>query len=354
MTAGREALVRGENADAAAMLQLAWTYKPTPESGLTLLAATIDERDQSWFACLDHVIATASADSVSALIAWRDNGGRSDHGAIHQALYDACMANNIATVAGVLAARMGTELDHWRRVLAYQWPLHAERLTRNRQGGLALNLDHLPITDLTPLSGMPLQSLSLTDTSVTDLSPLSGMPLQRLDLSNSGVRDLPPLAQMPLRWLSLSGLRELASIQPLAGMPIETLNLAHTKVSNLSPVIGMPLRDLDASAAPLKHLTALDGLPLERLRLHGTTPITDLRPLANSPLRTLIIAWGHNLSDLKPLASLPLEHTRITCLSSGSKPEGSYRPTDSHAANNRYWGHRRATAYLYRVDVSSF
>ena len=39
--------------------------------------------------------------------------------------------------------------------------------------------------DLTPLVGMPIQSLRITKTLVTDLSPLRGMPLRFLSLTGT-------------------------------------------------------------------------------------------------------------------------------------------------------------------------
>ncbi len=52
------------------------------------------------------------------------------------------------------------------------------------------------ITDLSPLKGMPLETLQLQKTKVTDLSALRGMPLTDLRLHDcTDLTDLSPLAE---------------------------------------------------------------------------------------------------------------------------------------------------------------
>jgi hypothetical protein len=51
----------------------------------------------------------------------------------------------------------------------------------------------LPVSDLTPLQGLPLKSLDLYHTTgVTNLQPLKGMPLEQLNLQDVPVSDPPP------------------------------------------------------------------------------------------------------------------------------------------------------------------
>jgi Leucine-rich repeat (LRR) protein len=52
--------------------------------------------------------------------------------------------------------------------------------------------------DLSPLTGMPLKTLSCFTTGVSDLTPLAGMPLQSLTCFDTPVSDLTPLAGMKL------------------------------------------------------------------------------------------------------------------------------------------------------------
>ena len=65
-------------------------------------------------------------------------------------------------------------------------PLQGLKLT-------ALDCGEAPLLEsLQPLKGMPLMSLSLSDTSVPDLSPLAGMPLTYLILRGHACRRLKP------------------------------------------------------------------------------------------------------------------------------------------------------------------
>ena len=59
-----------------------------------------------------------------------------------------------------------------------------------------LRIDGTKVTDLQPLTGMPLESLILGGTAVTDLSVLRGMPLTDVSLINCPeLTDLSPLAE---------------------------------------------------------------------------------------------------------------------------------------------------------------
>jgi serine/threonine protein kinase/Leucine-rich repeat (LRR) protein len=92
------------------------------------------------------------------------------------------------------------------------------------------------LADLSPLTGMQLEWLSVQYTQVADLSGLRGMPLKSLACVGSGVTDVSPLAGMPLNSLSLNGCGRLSDITPLAGMPIVHLSANNTKVANVAPL----------------------------------------------------------------------------------------------------------------------
>ena len=61
-----------------------------------------------------------------------------------------------------------------------------------------LYCDGAPVSDLSPLQGMPLEALALPHTRVSDLSPLRGMPLRWLRIDQACVTDLSPLREVPL------------------------------------------------------------------------------------------------------------------------------------------------------------
>jgi hypothetical protein len=80
-----------------------------------------------------------------------------------------------------------------------------------------LYLDDTEVPDLAILSGMKeLRVLSLTKSrGVTDLSPLAGLPLETLSLSGTDVKDLTPLKSMPLAELRLDGCKKIVDLTPL-------------------------------------------------------------------------------------------------------------------------------------------
>jgi serine/threonine protein kinase/tetratricopeptide (TPR) repeat protein len=83
-----------------------------------------------------------------------------------------------------------------------------------------LNLNESSIKDLAPLAGLKdLRSLSLLDCKgVTDLSPIAGLPLQTLTIARTNVSDLTPLSRMPLRELRLDGCARISDLKPLAAL----------------------------------------------------------------------------------------------------------------------------------------
>ncbi len=100
--------------------------------------------------------------------------------------------------------------------------------------------------------------LSFDDQPMSDLSPLHGLPLSRLSLMHTAVSDLSPLRGMSLRWLRLAG----------------------TKATDISPLEGMPLESLQLSGTPVADISPLRGMPLENLNMTGCQSITDLEPIS--------------------------------------------------------------------------
>ena len=90
-----------------------------------------------------------------------------------------------------------------------------------------LEVDGLPLTDLSLLSGMPLTHLQISFTQVSDLSPLNGMPLTDLRFQSTNVTDLSPLKDMPLKILCCDFkperdtelLRSIKTLETINGKP---------------------------------------------------------------------------------------------------------------------------------------
>jgi tRNA A-37 threonylcarbamoyl transferase component Bud32 len=88
-----------------------------------------------------------------------------------------------------------------------------------------------------PLLGMDLYGLRR----VKDIRPLEGMPLEYLNLGFLPVSDLSVLASMKsLRHLVLEGV-PVRDLTPLRGLPVELLAIKGTRVTELTPLKGLPL-----------------------------------------------------------------------------------------------------------------
>ena len=91
------------------------------------------------------------------------------------------------------------------------------------------------LSDLGPVAGMSLESLSCHKTNVSDLTALKGMPLTYLDCGATQVSDLSPLQGKQLTTLICYGTK-VSDLSPLRGMPLETLSCNFTSVSDLTPL----------------------------------------------------------------------------------------------------------------------
>ena len=168
-----------------------------------------------------------------------------------------------------------------------------------------INLSGSDVSDLSPLKGLPLVTLSISECPVDDLSPLTGMPLEGLSAQDTRVADLAPLASTQLREIYLLG-SPVADLSPLAKLPITQLNVVGTKITDIEAIKQMPLHTLWIGSTSIDDLSVLRGKSLVSLDIEET-PVDDLSPLAEmSSLRRLNIA-GTEITDLAPLAGLQLQ-----------------------------------------------
>jgi eukaryotic-like serine/threonine-protein kinase len=159
------------------------------------------------------------------------------------------------------------------------------------------------LTDLAPLKGLPLRSLSCANSNVFDLAPLVGMKLTSLNVDCSLVFDLSPLKGMPLTELRCVYTR-VADLTPLRGMRLTTAYFDGNDVSDLTPLKGMPLQALGIGCN-VTDLTPLKGMPLQALVCYGAKRLSDLASLKGMPLK-LLNCQGTVVSDLAPLKGMPL------------------------------------------------
>lgn len=170
-----------------------------------------------------------------------------------------------------------------------------------------LVLDYQQITDLSPLTNLPLEYLSLTGNQISNLNPLSAMTkLQVLDLGENPVRsveeldELTALQQVPLE------ATDITSVDVFEGSSIQSLNVRDTWITNFSPLESCPrLTRLVVGELPGGSAKTLTGLTnLTELRLYST-PEVNLSYLPNMPTMTDVDLRNNPLTDLTPLLDCP-------------------------------------------------
>jgi hypothetical protein len=114
----------------------------------------------------------------------------------------------------------------------------------------SLNLDFFPGENISPLRGLPIQTLHLTHAPLMrDLSRLKGMDLVWLDIVQCiNVRDIKPLHGMPLTAVELSH-SGVGDISPLAGMKLETIGIPWPRGTRGLEVL-QPMKSLKAISVP--------------------------------------------------------------------------------------------------------
>lgn len=214
-----------------------------------------------------------------------------------------------------------------------------------------LILDYQEITDLSPLTGLPLEYLSLTGNQVSNLNPLSAMTeLQVLDLGENPVRSVEELDKLTsLQEVTLEA-TGIASVDVFEGSGIQSLNVRSTWIADFSPLESCPsltrliigelpngavetlagltnleelrlystsevdlsyfskfqkLQDLDLYGSTISHPEALVQLPNLRFLNIGETGISDLSFLPDMPAITDVDLRNNSLTDLTPLLDCP-------------------------------------------------
>jgi hypothetical protein len=118
-------------------------------------------------------------------------------------------------------------------------PLRGAKLERLRANGCQ-------IEDFSVLKGMPLKVLTIErNPGSLDLDLLKGAPLVELNAGGLSVSDLRPLANMPLERLFLAA-NPITDLSPLRGLPLKSLNLQNcSRLRDLTPLLDLPsLADL--------------------------------------------------------------------------------------------------------------
>ncbi len=170
-----------------------------------------------------------------------------------------------------------------------------------------LILDYQQISDLSPLSGLPLEYLSLTGNQISDLAPLTScQTLRVLDLGENPVRNAGILTQLPLLREVVLEATGITSVDTFAGSAIQSLNVRTTWVTDYTPLERCPnltrliIGDLpDGAAQTLAGLTSL-----EELRLYSS-PGVDLTFFSEYQMLQDLDLYGSTISNPEALAQLP-------------------------------------------------
>lgn len=199
---------------------------------------------------------------------------------------------------------------------------------------IAKNKDQAKLRNLAPLHGIKLTELSLENQKpVSDLSPLAGMPLNSLSVQGTSVKDLSPIRDVGLAVLDIAGTL-VEDLSPIQNMRLESLNLVNCPARNLAVLRGMPLKNILVSATtPYYELSHLKGLKLEQfgdgyaganlgdLSLFAAMPlqamnltrthISDLSPLRGKSIRSLIL-FDTPVTDLSPIKEMSIEYLGLS------------------------------------------
>jgi serine/threonine protein kinase len=276
-----------------------------------------------------------------------------DHPEINQlSLADQLSRQGMPELADLLSLKAQERVELYRRRIreAYGFTPDSNQLRMDAAGKISLNfwaqpqvkdlsalrgmsISHLtlgrtPVESLTPLAGMPLESLNIRECpNLKDLGPLRGMKLTALDLSSCRPRDLSLVREFPLVSLNISNCN-LMDLNLLRNMPLQHLDMSFNPVQDLSPLAGkkiarlhmttcrpkdfgvlrdMPLVELHASGSGFNDLSILRGKPLKQLNL-SNCPISNLAALHGMALNEVYIGSCKQVASLAPLRGQPV-HT---------------------------------------------
>lgn len=166
------------------------------------------------------------------------------------------------------------------------------------------------IADLADLSQMKnLEVLALCNEKINDLSPLAGLPLRELYLSDNRISDFSILSEFTeLEILCIRGnlAMELSSV-PFCSR-LEQLNIAQMQLNNVDFLADMNVKYLDMSGSQIKseNLMPVAQMPkLEELYL-GDVNEPEIQALSQMNHLKNLILWGADtiLENLKPLKGM--------------------------------------------------
>jgi Leucine-rich repeat (LRR) protein len=169
--------------------------------------------------------------------------------------------------------------------------------------------------NLESLKGSKLTGLVLIHDNITDISALASIyNLRYLDLASNNISDITPLSDLPLNTLEVR-YNHITNIEPLAKMEeLQNLTLESNPIKDITPlykltnlnrltILGVQISDFGF----LKNMTQLRNLNLEN------TGFTDVSILEDHTNLEILFLSNNNISDISSLKNLKmLQHLDIS------------------------------------------
>lgn len=203
--------------------------------------------------------------------------------------------HNFAPLRGVALKELHVEFAN---TVKYDDPSPDISWVRNLPALEYLEIGGNRIKSLAPLrSLLYLRTLFLEDYKGNDLSPLCGLPLETLLLNVKHVKDISPLMKLPsLR--NLIFLNCSADLTPLRNIPLTGVYLQRSRFTDLSSLVQPQLRHLALSDnIKVYDLSPLRGTKLEKLLIGHCPQIKDLSPLKGMTSLRLFKYYGDPFSQ---------------------------------------------------------
>ncbi len=138
-----------------------------------------------------------------------------------------------------------------------------------------------------------------------NIEPLRGLPITELDLSFTSVSDLSALEGMPLEKLIIENTK-VENIEILQTLPLKILNINNTKVSDISFLENLPLESLEMQNLDISDAEVLRNMPLTKLNIIGTK-IRSLKFLENNISLKELNCSETSINNLSSLSNVPIE-----------------------------------------------
>ena len=151
------------------------------------------------------------------------------------------------------------------------------RVSKDESGNLRMQFKGSTVTDLSPLTNLPITELDLDETGIQQIESLAELDLRVLKLWSTRVTNLNPLANMPLKLLFVAS--KVGDLEPLRDCPLTNIWLMSPNVVDIGALSGINLEHLWIASEKLVDISPLRGAPFEELRLSECPSITDLSPL---------------------------------------------------------------------------